>query len=42
MEFEYFLDSAEVEIIKTIEQAGYQVEENTEPCLISNIFLSIA
>ena len=39
MEFEYFLDSAEVEIIKTIEQAGYQVEENTEPCLVSNDYV---
>ena len=39
MEFEYFLDSAELEIIKTIEQAGYQVEENTEPCLVSNDYV---
>ena len=39
MEFEYFLDSAELEIIKTIEQAGYQVEENTESCLISNDYV---
>ena len=39
MEFEYFLDRAELEIIKLVEQAGYQIEENTTPCLVSNDYV---
>ena len=39
MDFEYFLDTAEVEIIKIVEQAGYAIEENTVPCLVSNEYV---
>jgi len=39
MEFEYFLNKAEIEIIKIVRQAGYQVEENTKPCLVSDDFV---
>ncbi len=39
MEFEEFLDGTEVEIIKMIEEAGYQTEENTQPCLVSNDYV---
>ena len=39
MEFEYFLDRVEVEIIKIVEQAGYKTEENTPPCLVSNEYI---
>tara|TARA_B100000579_G_C22341491_1_gene625160 strand:+ start:142 stop:600 length:459 start_codon:yes stop_codon:yes gene_type:complete len=39
MEYEYFLDRAEVEIIKIVEKAGYKIEENTTPCLLSNDYV---
>ena len=39
MEFEYFLNKAEIEIIKIVRQAGYQVEENTKPCLVSDDYV---
>ena len=39
MDFEYFLDTIEVEIIKIVEQAGYAIEENTVPCLVSNEYV---
>ena len=39
MEFENFLDRTEVEIIKLVEQIGYQIEENTAPCLVSNEYV---
>ena len=39
MEFEDFLDRTELEIIKIVEKAGYQIEENTPPCLLSNDYV---
>ena len=39
MEFEHFLNKAEIEIIKIVRQAGYQVEENTKPCLVSDDYV---
>ena len=39
MEFEYFINKAEIEIIKIVRQAGYQVEENTKPCLVSDDYV---
>ena len=39
MEFEYFLNKAEIGIIKIVRQAGYQVEENTKPCLVSDDYV---
>ena len=39
MEFEYFLDRIEVEIINIVKKAGYQIEENKEPCLLSNEYV---
>ena len=35
MEFIYFLDKTEVEIIKMVEKAGYKSAENTKLCLLS-------
>ena len=35
MEFIFFLDKAEIEIIRIIEKAGYSMEENTSLCLLS-------
>ena len=35
MEFIYFLDRVEIEILRIIEQAGYSTEENTPLCLLS-------
>ena len=39
MEFEEFLDRIELEIIKMVEQAGYLIEENTPPCMLSNDYV---
>ena len=36
MEFESFLNRTEIAIIKMVEQAGYQIEENTPSCLENN------
>ena len=36
MEFESFVDRTEIAIIKMVEQAGYQIEENTQSCLENN------
>mgnify|MGYP001225924897 CR=1 FL=1 len=35
MEFINFLDRVEIEIIRMVEQAGYETEENTYLCLLS-------
>ena len=35
MEFIQFLDPAEIEIIRIIEQSGYSIDENTSLCLLS-------
>ena len=35
MEYIQFLDQAEIEIIRLVEQAGYSTEENTSLCLLS-------
>ena len=39
MELEYFLDRAEVEIIKIVEKAGYRIDENKAPCLENNDYV---
>ena len=39
MEFVYFLDKKEIEIIKIVEQAGYKIEENKPLCLVSNNYV---
>ena len=39
MEFEYFLDKAEFEIINIVKQAGYRIEEDKAPCLLSNDYV---
>ena len=39
MEFEDYLDRTEIEIIKIIEKVGYQLEENTQPCLLSSEYV---
>ena len=39
MEFEGYLDKIEVTIVKMVEKAGYQIEENTKPCLLSNEYV---
>ena len=35
MEFIEFLDRAEIEIIRMVEQTGYSIEENTPLCLLN-------
>ena len=39
MEFIYFLDRTEVEIIKIVEKAGYKTAENTKLCLLSKNYV---
>ena len=39
MEFVDFLDKKEIEIIKIVEQAGYEIEENKPLCLVSNNYV---
>ena len=39
MEFIEFLDRAEMEIIKIVENAGYKTKENTELCLTSENYV---
>ena len=39
MEFIEFLDRAEIEIIRIVEQVGYSIEENTSLCLISDKYV---
>ena len=39
MEFIEYLDKAELEIIKVIEQVGYKTEENTKLCLLSDDYV---
>ena len=39
MEFIDFLDQAEIEIIRIVEQAGYSTEENTPLCLLSENYV---
>ncbi len=39
MEFIEFLDKAELEIIKIVEQAGYKTEENTKLCLLGENYV---
>ena len=39
MEFIGFLDQAEIEMIRIIEQAGYRIEENNSLCLLSEKYV---
>ena len=39
MEFIDYLDKAEIEIVKLVEQVGYALEENTSLCLISEKYV---
>ena len=39
MEFIEYLDKAEIEILKIVENAGYKTEENTALCLLSDNYV---
>tara|TARA_Y100001968_G_scaffold117357_1_gene106750 strand:- start:1717 stop:2187 length:471 start_codon:yes stop_codon:yes gene_type:complete len=39
MEFLEYLDKTEIEIIKIVEKAGYEIEENTPLCLLSDDYV---
>ena len=39
MEFINFLDKTEIEIVKIVEKAGYEIAENTKLCLLSENYV---
>ena len=39
MEYIEFIDKAEIEIVRMVEEAGYSIEENTSLCLLSEKYV---